>query len=152
VTIKKNHNKKSFIRKPHLEGGKEYLKEFLKENLKYPKEALKTGIQGDVLISFSVNQFGEVSNPQIIKGIGYGCDEEAIRLVKLLKYQEVKNRGLRVTTRNRLKIPFRLKLIKRTLNISYTSTHEKSNDSLFPKGTKDKDKEKGETYSYTIYI
>jgi protein TonB len=150
MTEKKNYKKNSFIRKPHLEGGKEFLREFLKINLKYPKEALEKVIQGDVLVSFTVNQFGVVSNPQIIKGLGYGCDEEAIRLVKLLKYQEVKNRGLRVTTRNRLKIPFRLKQIKKTLNISYTTTQTKSTSSKVQKGSKEK--EKGETFSYTIEI
>jgi len=150
VSSKKNHKKKIFINKPYLEGGREYLSKFLKENLKYPEEALERGIQGNVLVSFTVNQFGEVSNPEVVKGIGSGCDEEAIRLVKKLKYQEVKNRGLRVTTHNRLKIPFRLKEINKTISISYTTTPNK------PKVNKNselnKGKEKGEAYSYTIVI
>jgi len=144
----KKQKKKKFIRKPHLEGGKEYLKEFLKENLVYPKEALEKGIQGDVLVSFSVNHYGIVSNPHIVKGIGYGCDEEAIRLVSMLRYQEVKNRGLRVSVRSRVKIPFKLKEVKKTMSISYTTTPGTKKADTNRKKTG----EPGTTYTYTIEI
>jgi protein TonB len=144
----KNPRRQNFIKKPHLEGGKEYLREFLNENLKYPKEALEKGIQGDVFVGFSVNQFGEVLNPQVIKGIGYGCDEEAIRVIKLLKYQEVKNRGLRVTTSNKMKIPFRLKETSNAVSIVYTTTQSEPVDK---KNVKVKKVSKPlVSYSYTI--
>ena len=141
------HQKQQFMQKPHRSGGREFLKEFLKENLKYPKEALENSIQGDVIVGFNVNQFGEILNAQIVKGIGSGCDEEALRLVNLLKYQEVKNRGVRVTTSNRLKIPFRLNEVKTSVNIVYSTTESSKQPTQKQNVQKPKSSE-----SYTITI
>ena len=89
-------SKKKFIKLPSLGGGKELLSNFIRENLRYPKEALEQGIQGDVIIAYKVNGKGEVAEAKVVHGLGYGCDEEALRLVNMLNYQEVKNRGLKV--------------------------------------------------------
>ncbi|MOA34470.1 Gram-negative bacterial tonB protein [compost metagenome] len=50
--------------------------------MKYPKEALKNNIQGRVAVTFYVDTLGKVKDVRLLKGIGYGCDEEAIRIVK----------------------------------------------------------------------
>lgn len=110
--------KKQFLQIPRYSGGKELLRKFLAENLKYPAEALEKGIQGDVIVAYKINSKGEVFDATVEKGIGYGCDEEAVRLVKLLKHDAVKNKGVRVTASTRLKIPFRLKQ-KKVASISY---------------------------------
>ena len=52
------------------------------ENIKYPEAAKKQGIQGTVYVSFVVEKDGTVSNVKLLKGIGGGCDEESIRIVK----------------------------------------------------------------------
>ncbi|MFT4800714.1 MAG: TonB family protein [Flavobacteriales bacterium] len=57
--------------------------EFIGANLKYPEKARNEGVQGRVLISFTVNTDGSLSNVKVLRGIGAGCDEEAIRIVKL---------------------------------------------------------------------
>lgn len=140
--------KKKFLNLPHLDGGKELLKKFIRENLRYPKEALAKSIEGDVIVKFKVTGKGEVISPEIVKSIGYGCDEEAIRLVMMLRYQAVKNRGVRIITDNSIKIPFRITKKKSTqsYSVSYTS---KSKEQKPKKEIKEKPKQQ-EVYSYTI--
>lgn len=101
------------------------LKAFIKENLVYPEEALKQGVEGDVIIRFKVTGPGDVIEPQVVKGLGHGCDEEALRLVSMLQYQAVKNRGVRVTTNNRIKIPFRLPRKPKAKQVQLTYTPKK---------------------------
>lgn len=55
--------------------------DYLIKNLVYPKAAMKAKIQGKVIVQFVVNEEGSVSNAKIIRGIGGGCDEEALRVV-----------------------------------------------------------------------
>ncbi len=146
--------KTKFLNLPHLDGGKELLKKFVKENLRYPKEALEKNIEGDVIVKFKVTGKGEVMNPEIVKSVGYGCDEEAIRLVMMLSYQAVKNRGVRVTTDNTVKIPFRIKKKKTTqkYSISYTSkTQDQSREQAEKSKQTPKEKPRSqEVYTYTI--
>lgn len=140
---------KKFIKKPHLDGGKDQLKKFIRENLQYPEKALEKGIEGDVIVKYKVTGKGEVIEPEIVKGLGYGCDEEAIRLVEMLNYQSAKNRGIKVITDNKIKIPFRIKhhQKKRGLSMSYKPADKKAQQ---PK--KDEaDKEK-KVYTYTIRL
>ncbi len=145
---------KKFLKLPHLDGGKELLKEFIRENLRYPEEALEKGIEGDVIVRYKVTGKGEVIQPDIHKGLGYGCDEEAIRLVKMLHYQSVKNRGVRVTTNNKIKIPFRLKTQQKKQNISmtYKAADPEKKTGEKDQGVKDpsRQKKKPAVYTYTI--
>ena len=69
---------------PMYPGGEEALLEFIKENLTYPKEAQEKGIEGKVVIRFCIEEDGNVSTVEVLKGIGYGCDEEALRAVKMM--------------------------------------------------------------------
>lgn len=56
--------------------------EYISANLKYPDEARKMGIQGKVFVEFVVDKDGKLINIKSVKGIGVGCDEEAIRVLK----------------------------------------------------------------------
>lgn len=56
---------------------------FINKNLKYPKAALDNQIEGRVIVTCIINQDGKLSDIKVLKGIGYGCDEEALRLIKL---------------------------------------------------------------------
>jgi TonB family protein len=69
---------------PQYPGGYEALIEFLNSNLTYPKEARQQGLQGKVVISFIIEENGEVSSVTIVHGIGGGCDEEAVRVIELM--------------------------------------------------------------------
>jgi len=62
-------------------GDEEYQK-YLKTNLKYPAAAIDNNISGEVIVSFTVNSDSSLSDFKIDKGIGFGCDEELIRLIK----------------------------------------------------------------------
>ncbi len=57
---------------------------FLQRNLRYPELARNENITGKVFVSFVVDQEGKIINATVLKGIGYGCDEEALRVVKLI--------------------------------------------------------------------
>jgi protein TonB len=84
---------------PSPAGGYEAFYKTLKKNLKYPDPARRTGIKGKVFVEFTVNKTGELSDIKVIKGIGGGCDEEAIRVLKLTKWNAGKQRGVRVKVR-----------------------------------------------------
>lgn len=56
---------------------------FVAEKMRYPKEARNRGIQGRVFVEFIVNRDGSISDAKVLKGIGGGCDEEAVRVVLL---------------------------------------------------------------------
>ncbi|HEX6225838.1 MAG TPA: TonB family protein [Chryseolinea sp.] len=64
------------------EGGRKAFKQYLEKNLRYPQEALKNEVEGKVTIQFSIGMTGQLSDFRVIKGIGHGCDEEVIRLIK----------------------------------------------------------------------
>lgn len=98
----------SFIRQPVYPGGTKALNEFIRQELKYPDEAIQNKIEGTVSISHDVDANGNVSEVKLKHGIGYGCDEEAIRIVKLLKYDSKKYRGMRVVFHNITNIHFKL--------------------------------------------
>jgi TonB family protein len=141
--------KKQFLNIPRYSGGKELLRKFFAENLKYPAEALEKGVQGDVIVAYKINSNGEVFEATVEKGIGHGCDEEAVRLVKLLKHDSVKNRGVRVTATSRLKVPFRLKQKKTTsVTYEYKATIQKQNEAAKPK----KPTQKKRVFTYTINL
>ena len=71
---------------------------------------MKKGIQGKVWVYYEISGKGEVIKTKILKGLGYGCDEEAIRLVEMLKYSKAKNRGVKLhKIQSRIGINFSLK-------------------------------------------
>jgi len=94
---------------PAYAEGTDALLKFFASKIKYPELARKAGIEGKVYISFIVNRDGSVSNPEVIKGIGAGCDEEALRVVSLLgKWIPGKQNGKAVRGKMSIPIVFRL--------------------------------------------
>jgi len=67
---------------PEFPGGEKALKQYLKSNLKYPEEAFRNQVSGRVAVQFIVNADGIISDVKVMKSLGFGCDEEAIRLIK----------------------------------------------------------------------
>lgn len=90
---------------PELIGGIQSLQ----QKIEYPEKALYAGIQGKVIIQFIVNEEGKVEDPRVIRGIGGGCDEEAIRVVKTAQFKPGKQRGRPVRVQYSLPIFFKLK-------------------------------------------
>ena len=66
---------------PQFPGGRNKLMTYLGNNIKYPEAAKKAGVQGRVFVSFVVEADGSVTDARILRGIGSGCDEEALRVV-----------------------------------------------------------------------
>lgn len=80
----------------------------LQKNIRYPEMARRAGIEGRVYVQFIVNERGEVENPQVIRGIGGGADEEAIRAVSQAKFKPGMQRGRPVRVQYSLPVFFRL--------------------------------------------
>ena len=67
---------------PVFPGGDHELIRYIEDNLDYPKDAMESGIEGRVFVKIIVEPNGSISNAKIIRGLGYGCDEEAVRVVE----------------------------------------------------------------------
>lgn len=94
---------------PVFPGGQGAMHQFIQRNISYPFMAKENGVQGKVFVSFIVETDGSLSNIKVIRGIGHGCDEEAIRVIKKMpRWQPGKQRGKPVRVRYSLPIHFRL--------------------------------------------
>lgn len=71
---------------PAFPGGEEQRLKFLAQNLNYPVQAAENGIQGTVYLSFIVRKNGIVDDIKILRGIGSGCDEEVLRVMKMMPH------------------------------------------------------------------
>jgi len=67
---------------PEFPGGMFKFVDYIKDNLKYPKEAKQNEVEGQVFVTFIVERDGSLSNVKVVRGIGSGCDEEAVRLLR----------------------------------------------------------------------
>jgi TonB family protein len=93
---------------PIPEGGMEGWSSYLSTNLKYPAAAKEAGIEGTVYLAFVVTKTGEIENIEILRGIGGGCDEEAVRVISNApNWTPGKQRGKKVNVRMRLPIRFK---------------------------------------------
>jgi len=94
---------------PQFGSGDKELMEYLAKNIKYPAIARENGIQGTVVVQFVVDKDGSITQPQVVRGIGGGCDEEALRVVRgMPKWQPGKQQGREVKVKFTLPIRFRL--------------------------------------------
>ena len=69
---------------PEFPGGMDKMAKYLSENIKYPEEAKEKGISGRVFISFVIEKDGSVNEVKVMRSIGGGCDDEAVRVVKAM--------------------------------------------------------------------
>jgi TonB family protein len=106
--VKSKPHPKKFIEQPRYPGGRKALDEFIRTNLQYPEEAIKNKVQGTVNVKYDFDVHGKVIKAEVTHGIGYGCDEEALRLVKLLRFPKKVYRGLHVIFHQVISIHFRL--------------------------------------------
>ena len=94
---------------PEFPGGMGELMKFLAQNIKYPPLAKESGIQGRVFINFVVEPTGKISNVKVLRGIGGGCDEEAVRVVESMpSWKPGKQRGKAVRVSYNLPVKFTL--------------------------------------------
>ncbi|MEZ5047120.1 MAG: energy transducer TonB [Chitinophagaceae bacterium] len=67
---------------PEFPGGENELMHYLSSNIKYPKQALEENKEGKIVVGFVVNKEGKIDNISIVQGVGYGFNEEAIRVIR----------------------------------------------------------------------
>jgi protein TonB len=81
----------------------------LAKNLKYPRQAVRQGVEGNIFVEFVVDKTGKVTQLGVVKGIGSGCDEEAVRLLATTRWEPGRQRGKPVNVRMVLPIKFQLR-------------------------------------------
>jgi protein TonB len=94
---------------PSYPGGEQEMYRFISQNIEYPRMAKESGISGRVFVTFVVEKDGSVTDVKVLRGIGGGCDEEAIRVIKSMpKWKAGKQRGKAVRVQYRMPIKFTL--------------------------------------------
>jgi protein TonB len=71
---------------PAFPGGERGFQQFMREKAHYPEQALARGVAGKVHVRFIVDEMGRIRDAQVVKGLGYGLDEEALRLVRIMPW------------------------------------------------------------------
>ncbi len=94
---------------PSFPGGEAERNKFLSGNIVYPQQAVENGIQGTVYIRFVVDVKGNITEVKVLRGIGGGCDEEALRVVKMMpKWHPGKQNGEKVRVLYNMPVIFKL--------------------------------------------
>lgn len=143
-----------FIHQPQFKGGPKEMAKFIYSQLRYPPEALEAGLEGTVFVECGIDHKGNVVTTRVLQGLGHGCDEEACRVLMLLKFDVERNRGVHVLFHKKVKVQFakpkqmpaKQALPQQPLQVAYTltTTTEPS------KPTEPKPAEV--TYNYTISL
>ena len=95
---------------PSFPGGEAKLYEYLGENIKYPLMAKESGVQGKVYIQFVVEKDGSITEVNVARGIGGGCDKEALRVTaEMPKWSPGEQRGKKVRVKYTLPIVYQLR-------------------------------------------
>jgi protein TonB len=95
---------------PEFPGGTDAMMKFLNSNIRYPSIATEMGITGRVILQFVVDKHGKINNVKVLRGIGGGCDEEAIRVVKAMPgWKPGRQNGKEVPVYFTLPVVFQLK-------------------------------------------
>lgn len=94
---------------PEFPGGMDALMLYLGKNIKYPASAQENGIQGRVIIEFTVNKDGSIVDPVVRKSLDPACDKESMRVIKAMpRWKPGKQRGKAVRVRYTVPVLFRL--------------------------------------------
>ena len=153
--MKKETKDKHFIKKPYYIGGDAALKTFINKNLTYPKKAFDNNIEGTVVLRYEINHKGKVVDAKVISPLSRECNEEAIRVVKLLEFQVPKTRGARLTFHKTIRIHFRkpkqapkpAQPTQQQLQYQITPSQKKENQT-----EKTPEQKPSTSYTYTIKI
>jgi len=94
---------------PRYKGDESEIYKFFAENIKYPEIAKRAGVEGRVTLSFIVSKDGSINNISVLKGIGAGCDEEAVRVLGMMgKWSPGRQNGNPVRVAISIPIMFKL--------------------------------------------
>lgn len=145
--MKKERKPESFLQKPSYTGGPQAMRKFLSQHIRYPEAAKAEKIEGTVRVRMDIDYQGKVIGTKILAGLGYGCDEEAQRVVSLLTFQLPKLRKIRATFHKTINIHFHYpkEAPAPAPELNYAITQSKT---AAPK----EDKASGNSYNYTISL
>lgn len=151
--MEKEKKPKHFIQQPEFPGGPKELTKFIYANLRYPAAALEAKIEGTVWIEYDIDYKGNVVETRVLQPIGYGCDEEAARVVRMLKFVVGRNRGVRVLFHKKAQIRFKLPAPAKVPAPAPQNTGSMQVNYVYTTTTPEPaEKPKTNTYSYTFTI
>ena len=92
---------------PEFPGGDEARIKYLQENIQYPEEAYKAGVQGTVFVTFVIEKDGRITNVKVLRGVGGGLDEESVRVIRNMpRWKPGTQRGKAVRVQYNMPIRF----------------------------------------------
>jgi protein TonB len=98
---------------PSFPGGNDRISGYLRQNLRYPEEAIKAKVQGRVFVSFIVTKEGQIKGVTVLKGYDHGINDEAVRLIQTMpNWIPGKQSGHPVNVKYNLVVPFELASVK----------------------------------------
>ncbi len=157
--MKKGRKDKNFVKVAYYKGGSKALEAFILKNLQYPQPAFDKHIEGTIHAKYDINNRGKIIKVKLYNSLGHGCDEEAIRVIKLLEFEVPKSRGLRLTFHKEIHIHFRMPktttpIIKKTATEANTGSQnlDLQYNIVKPKATDKSDDENNNGYNYTVSI
>jgi len=101
-------NRPSHISRPVYPGGLAAMKKFVAAHLKYPPAALKAKVEGTVVIRYTLDYTGKVTATKVKSGLGHGCDAEAERVVRLMRFTVPQSSKKKVRIHQDLNVHFKL--------------------------------------------
>ncbi|HRG68791.1 MAG: energy transducer TonB [Saprospiraceae bacterium] len=125
--MKKVKKHKNFIPQPEFLGGPKGITDFIYRELKYPDEAMLHKIEGTVVLKAEINYKGEIIDVKIISSLHPVCDEEAKRVVKLLKFKIEKVRDIKVSFFKTFNIKFKMPPKSNELLLNYSIVQSDKN-------------------------
>lgn len=139
-----------FLKVPEYPGGKQALQSFINAHLQYPADALEQKLEGVVVVHYEVDDNGIVVSSKVMKGLSPSCNEEAIRVVGLLQYSPAFNHGIRVTSKKKVNIYFKLsqRRVDQTFQINYTIKEPEKQKEI----ANDEKSQESQNYTYSIYL
>ncbi len=151
--MQKERKDKHFIKKPIYPGGLKAMRELIGRELKYPSEALESKIEGTVYLRYNIDYKGNVISSKILSSVGYGCDEEAQRIVSKFKFEVPKGpKKLKVKFHKTIRIYFRLpkEAPKKTIDSPKPNQATTKITYSIKKPNKPEPAKKSSGYTYTI--
>ena len=106
--MKKERKDKDFIKAAYFEGGRTAMDAYVKKEMHYPKEALEAKVEGRVTIRYTVDFKGKVIDAKVVSGIGHGCDEEALRIIRTMTFKVPEDGKIKSKFSHQVNIHFRL--------------------------------------------
>lgn len=92
---------------PEFPGGMRAFQDYLATNVRYPETARAGRVEGRVFVSFIVRSDGRITDVGVLKGLGYGCDEEAVRVISAMpNWKPGTQSGRAVNVKYNLVVPF----------------------------------------------